>query len=93
MTGHPAQTSTLPAHKKALLGMEGSGGIHLTKGQPAQSTTNLTTRCLQWKWHVGSIRGQGVLGGQGVYLTKGQPAQNRTKCVHEMSTGEGTGVC
>ena len=42
---------------------------------------------------MGAIRGQGVLGGQEVHLTKGQPAQSSTKCVHEMSTRGGYGVC
>ena len=52
-------------------------GVHLTKGQPAQSSTKLG--------HEMSTQGQDVWGWGGGYLTEGHPAQRSTKLGHEMS--------
>ena len=62
-------------------------GVHLTKGQPAQSSTKLG--------HKMSTQGRGRRGNRGWvrgHLTNGHPAQSSTKLHLEMSTGDGEGV-
>ena len=80
MTGHPARSSTKPGHKMAILGLEGSGGINLTKCQPAQSTNKLGCKmslCREqeelWAWGTSDERSSG---------------QNSTKPGHKMSLVE-----
>ena len=55
-------------------------GVHLTKGQPAQSSTNIGCEM--------STQGAGV---GGWHLTKGHTSQSSTKLGHEVSTGVWTG--
>ena len=66
----------------SLLGVGGQG-VHITTGQPAQSSTKLS--------HKMSLHRGWSRRGVGVHLTKGQPAQSSTKLGHEMSLHRGVG--